>query len=158
MKCGVTQAVHPSRSPVGVLSQQVLGTDISSQLSFLPHLPAGISGGSDWGVLAGGDLWLQRGCCVLECVLCVTCPAETWAAARGLLSSHHTPTLQPVCLLLPSLLRSTCVMQGTRALIPYKLLYLAVTGLTPVTIPVFEHSQASTELVCPWLTTSSWPV
>lgn len=41
---------------MGVLSQQVLGTDISSQLSFLPHLPAGISGGSDWGVLAGGDL------------------------------------------------------------------------------------------------------
>lgn len=95
---------------------------------------------------------------MLECVLRVTCPAETWPAARGLLSSHHTLALQPVCLLLPSLLLSTCVVQGTRALIPYKLLYLAVTGLTPVTIPVFEQSQASTELVCPWLTTSSWPV
>lgn len=48
VKCGV----HPSRSPVGVISQQVLGTDVSSELSFLPHLPAGISGGSMLGELS----------------------------------------------------------------------------------------------------------
>lgn len=137
---GDTEAVLPSGSPVGGISQQVLATDISSQLSSLPPHPAGISGGSTLGCACRGDLWF-----LLRAAVCALCHP-------GALSTDHSAACLPCPPIPPGQQQCKARDKDSHSL---EITPPCSNGLTPGTIPVFGHSQESTEPVCPWLTTSS---
>lgn len=144
MKCGVTPRLCISLGALWELSHSRIWTQtfpLSSHSCHTSLLASLVD------LLWGWPVFTVGLPCAEGCALCHL----GWGSGVPGFSSHTDPA---ACLPCPPV--PTQQQQGT--VIPYKLLYLVETGLTTAAIPVFEHSQASTEPVCPWLTTSSGPV